>query len=571
MPLRLFLPITKVDVEQRTVYGRAVQEVPDKAAEVFDYASSKPLFSAWSETIAKATEGKNLGNVRAMHGKVAAGKLTELAFNDDEKAIDVAAKVVDDAEWQKCLEGVYTGFSIGGKYAKRWQDEANPALMRYTAEPSEISLVDNPCVPTATFTMLKADGTSETKPFQRLAVLKALLEDSALTLGELLGLMDEYLPSDAAQKLAGTETTTLGEVKTALRKFAAEAPTEAAPSDGDDAEKVARRKDTTPTEGESTYGDVAFADPTNKKYPIDTVPHIRAAWNYINKAKNAAKYSAKDVKAIKARIVAAWKAKIDADGPPAATQSEKLAKGIWSLQQFVGLLDQVRWLADDAEYEAITEGDGSPVPAKLRGWLRTGAEILGEMTEEELSEMLAGMRGAEKGDLSTGDLAKALADTIAARPELSAHGVAEALRTGALDVEDAVAKAGARHSKKDRSMLQTIHDHAVDLGADCVAMDTAKAARGEAPTQDDDRFTKLATDVASLTECLTKMTGERDALQARVQQLEDQPAPPKGVAKVVHKEHDYDALPTGDHAENADDPIALMKAAHQRPLLISTQ
>ena len=50
-----------------------------------------------------------------------------------------------------------------------------------------------------------------------------------------------------------------------------------------------------------------FADPVNKKYPIDTDAHIRAAWSYVNHKDNAAKYNAEDVKKIKARIKAAAK------------------------------------------------------------------------------------------------------------------------------------------------------------------------------------------------------------------------------------------------------------------------
>lgn len=45
-----------------------------------------------------------------------------------------------------------------------------------------------------------------------------------------------------------------------------------------------------------------FADPTNKKYPIDTPEHVRAAWSYIHHEDNAAKYDADDVKTIKERI-----------------------------------------------------------------------------------------------------------------------------------------------------------------------------------------------------------------------------------------------------------------------------
>ncbi len=79
-------------------------------------------------------------------------------------------------------------------------------------------------------------------------------------------------------------------------------------------------EDASPQEQEGTdkYGDVAFADPTNKKYPIDTEEHIRAAWSYINQQANADKYTAAEVDTIKNRIVAAWKDKIDNAGPPSA-------------------------------------------------------------------------------------------------------------------------------------------------------------------------------------------------------------------------------------------------------------
>lgn len=170
--MKLFAQLTKVDVEKRLVYGRATQEVPDKSGEIFDYASSKPLFEAWSGEFEKATDGKSLGNVRAMHKKDhAAGRLEQLAFNDDEKAIDICAKVVDDQDWQKVQEGVYTGFSIGGEYEKRWTDPENPALKRFTAKPTEISLVDNPCNAEARFTMVKADGASEEKAFAKIEVI----------------------------------------------------------------------------------------------------------------------------------------------------------------------------------------------------------------------------------------------------------------------------------------------------------------------------------------------------------------------------------------------------------------
>lgn len=71
--------------------------------------------------------------------------------------------------------------------------------------------------------------------------------------------------------------------------------------------KIDRREDVDPEAGEQKYGDVEFADTTNKKYPIDTPEHVRAAWNYINHKDNAAKYDADEVDLIKERIKRAAK------------------------------------------------------------------------------------------------------------------------------------------------------------------------------------------------------------------------------------------------------------------------
>lgn len=57
------------------------------------------------------------------------------------------------------------------------------------------------------------------------------------------------------------------------------------------------------------YGDVAYADPKNGKYPIDTKEHADAAWKYINMPKNAEKYPLNGVSlaSVKAKIKAACK------------------------------------------------------------------------------------------------------------------------------------------------------------------------------------------------------------------------------------------------------------------------
>ena len=66
--------------------------------------------------------------------------------------------------------------------------------------------------------------------------------------------------------------------------------------------KIHRRSDADPQEGVRKYGKVKFADPTNRKYPIDSPGHIKAAWAYIHQPENAAKYTPEEVRTIRIRI-----------------------------------------------------------------------------------------------------------------------------------------------------------------------------------------------------------------------------------------------------------------------------
>jgi hypothetical protein len=158
-----FIRLTKVDAAQREVSGIVTSETPDKDGEICDYATTVPYYKAWSAEFDEATGGKSLGNVREMHTRSAVGKVLNLVCSDAEKTIAVRARIVDDDAWKKCEEGVYTGFSHGGEYVgETWPDGE---FTRYTAKPTEISLVDNPCNPEAHFEYVKADGSVELRKF----------------------------------------------------------------------------------------------------------------------------------------------------------------------------------------------------------------------------------------------------------------------------------------------------------------------------------------------------------------------------------------------------------------------
>jgi hypothetical protein len=162
--------ITKVDAAKGIVEGVAMDETPDRDGEIFDYASSKPYIENWSaaqaETTKAAGQAVSYGNIRGQHNpQITAGRVSEpIGFDDVNKAVHISTKIVDSTELEKCLEGVYTGFSVkGAVVGSKWRDGQ---FRRYTVDPIEISLVDVPCNPSATFTAVKADGSSEERHFK---------------------------------------------------------------------------------------------------------------------------------------------------------------------------------------------------------------------------------------------------------------------------------------------------------------------------------------------------------------------------------------------------------------------
>lgn len=199
--INFYIPIQKVDEEKRLVYGIAIAEERDCSNEVFDYESSKPYIKAWSDDFKTKTDGKSLGNLRAMHNAVSAGKVTALDFDDQQKAVKVCAKVIDNEEWSKVLEGIYTGFSFGGYAIKRWKDTKLNA-MRYTLQPAELSLADKPCVPSAVFEIIKTDGTTEKRRFKNMGGIRFMEKvEKNMDMTQFLELM-----KNIQEGLAGDDT-----------------------------------------------------------------------------------------------------------------------------------------------------------------------------------------------------------------------------------------------------------------------------------------------------------------------------------------------------------------------------
>lgn len=146
------------------VEGILAGEEPDFEGEILDYKSSKPNFQRWNSNAQKLTGGKSVGNLRGQHNaKIAAGIFVEMGYDDKALSIPCVAKVIDPTECDKVREGVYTSFSVGAHYARKWKDGK---YVRWTADPFEGSLVDFGAIPmTRGFTYRAADGTEEERPF----------------------------------------------------------------------------------------------------------------------------------------------------------------------------------------------------------------------------------------------------------------------------------------------------------------------------------------------------------------------------------------------------------------------
>lgn len=141
--INLFAEINKVDEDQRLVYGYASTEALDWQGERVSKAAIQDALPDYLK----------FSNIREMHQASAVGVAEEATVDD--KGLYLVAKVVDDNAWKKVKEGVYKGFSIGGKCLAKMKDTITKLKL------TEISLVDRPANPEAVFEMYKFDDGEE--------------------------------------------------------------------------------------------------------------------------------------------------------------------------------------------------------------------------------------------------------------------------------------------------------------------------------------------------------------------------------------------------------------------------
>ena len=192
----IFAEICKVNPETRMVYGYASTEAMDVQGERVS-----------KDALAKALPAyMQFANIREMHQPSAVGVAKEATL--DEKGLYLAAKVVDDDAWNKVKEGVYKGFSIGGKTVTKVDEMITELRL------SEISLVDRPANPEAVIEVWKAAGISPA--ISAIDELAAMLDAGTIAPEQLLALAKaQHEPAPAADPSAPADA----------------APADAAPAD----------------------------------------------------------------------------------------------------------------------------------------------------------------------------------------------------------------------------------------------------------------------------------------------------------------------------------------------------
>lgn len=159
--------IAKVDEVTHTAYGIATSEAVDCDGEIADYDGSKEAFSEWSSDFLTRTtaagQDASLGNIRLMHSLELGGKVVKIDYNDERKEVWLTTSPANGDVWEMLKGGYLTGYSIGGKITKRKKEGD---YSRYWFKLSEVSYVDNPANPEATFAYVKADGSVELRKFQ---------------------------------------------------------------------------------------------------------------------------------------------------------------------------------------------------------------------------------------------------------------------------------------------------------------------------------------------------------------------------------------------------------------------
>ena len=152
----IYTNFEKADEEKRMVYGYATTDALDSQDEIVEMGA----------TAMAVEDYRKWANIREMHTNSAVGIAPIIEIRKD--GLWLGAHIVDDRAWGKVKKGVYKGFSIGGKkldVIQEFNEELGKTINRIKKYMlTEISLVDRPANPLATFSFIKRDtDTNEVK------------------------------------------------------------------------------------------------------------------------------------------------------------------------------------------------------------------------------------------------------------------------------------------------------------------------------------------------------------------------------------------------------------------------
>lgn len=403
----LNIPISKVDEEQRIVYGYATKEELDRQGDIVDYEASKKAFSAWA------------GNIREQHDpKRVIGKKVSMDFDDDEKQVMVGAYISKSPDgenaWTKVKEGLFTGFSIGGKIKsivkektmKGDEEVSANRIMDYDL--AELSLVDVPACPSAQLVMVKSvDGKAEeveelhtdiTSPWFMKSYAYAPDQVNRLPETSDNQSMEKKDYSDKERKAMAESgealpdgsfpIKTVADLKNAIKAVGRAKDEAKAKAHIIKRAKALGRTDLLP-EDWSTKGVDAEMQKTDE--PIEKTNVIGGEERDANAQPVKAEEPA-DKPVEKVNVVGGEER--DANGEPVKQPAEKPAKevkkGLYTVADLAACVENLQYIVQSAEFEAQYEGDGSEVPAKLKAAVAQVGAVLVEMTAEEVAEAAGG-------------------------------------------------------------------------------------------------------------------------------------------------------------------------------------
>ncbi|MGD8720021.1 MAG: HK97 family phage prohead protease [Candidatus Zixiibacteriota bacterium] len=191
----IFVEITKVNEDERTVEGYATTDSVDLEGDIVDLDATREAVE----------EYRKWGNVRYMHQAHAVGVVKDMEV--DNKGLYVKVKVVDDECWVKVKEGVLKGFSIGFRIIECVWDGLKEVwrITKYLL--IEVSLVDRPANPDCVYDVIKRADDGAIPPGDPGADIKTTVAGLLAKALAFLGINDNpaKTPTQEAEEMTEEE------------------------------------------------------------------------------------------------------------------------------------------------------------------------------------------------------------------------------------------------------------------------------------------------------------------------------------------------------------------------------